>query len=552
MPVPQLHSVSPGRYEGDVSLTPTIQAVFTYNIDPDSVDSTSVVLLNLSSDAVVALDTPSVNASTVEVEPASALDTNTSYRVILKDDIENIDGTPTGREYSWTFTTVESSLGQAVLSAPADQSLVDASGSGIAPTFVWNVVSGADHYEIQVSKVPTMTDVYWPTGGPDPSGTTVTPSIAFDVDTQYYWRVRAVAVAVPTATDYGDWSEVWSFYVGTEEAPHFEAQAFVHPEANKFYVTAVAPINGATDQQVASIVIRFNRAVDATYITDTYAAVTRNHASGLPRQDTVTGTWSVSGLEATWTPDSTMLENGTAYLIYNMEWVVTLSRLIQDTDGNRLEDDVTLWFTTQYNPLYLNYLAIRQDLGGLSYDIPNDMINRMIHTASLEVNRMLIPLVTTVPGDSPTHVDYTTVLANVPSTTYPYDVQNYVRAKTEWMILRRKRYEMLRFIDTRRTLGALTVVEADIRLLDEVGKMMKELEAQVVAEEVIIGEWGAGRWVERSAHYLPYPYFWNNMDYGRILNYRRTGEPNPTYGYSTGRNTGFVGRYTGGYYGEIT
>jgi hypothetical protein len=550
MPAPQLHSVSPGRWEGDVSITPTIQAVFTYNIDPDSVDSTSVVLLDLSTNSVVSLNTPTVNAGTVEVEPASALSTSTSYRVILKDDIKNIDGTPTGREYAWTFTTVASSLDQVVLSAPADQSLVDSSGAGTAPTFEWNAVSGADHYEIQVSKVPTMTDVYWPPSWDRPSGTSVTPSVAFDTDTQYYWRVRAVAVPVPTATDYGDWSEVWSFYIGTEEAPHYEAQAFVHPEANKFYVTAVSPIDGATDQQVSSVTVRFNRDVDPTYVTDTYLSVARNHVSGLPRQDTIAGSWSVSGREITWTPTSAMLESSTAYLIYNMEWVVTISRMLQDTSGNRLEDDVTLWFTTRYNPLYLNHVVVRQDLGGLSYDIPNDIINRMIHTASLEVNRMLIPIETTLPGESTSHVDYTTVLANVPTTTYPYDVQNYVRAKTEWMILRRKRYEMLRFIDTRRTLGALTVVEADVRLLDEIGKMMKELEGEWTAEEVIIGEWGAGRWVERSARYLPYPYFWSNLDYGRILNYRRTGEPNPLYSYDP-RNTGFVARYSGGYYGEI-
>jgi len=132
------------------------------------------------------------------------------------------------------------------LFSPEDDSIVVTN----TPAFVWSGVidelSGLACYEIQVDDNPDFMSLNWsssPTGN-----TTISSALP---DGTYYWRVRAVDNAGNT----GDWSEVWSFTIITEnQAPVIESWS---PTSN--------PTINETDSMAFSIVASDINNDDLTY-----------------------------------------------------------------------------------------------------------------------------------------------------------------------------------------------------------------------------------------------------------------------------------------------
>ena len=77
--------------------------------------------------------------------------------------------------------------------------------SSLTPTFIWDAVSGATDYTIQVSKSNTFSPLVFSRTATSP---TYTHTANLQAGTTYYWRVR---VRGPNTYGPGDWSQVFTF-----------------------------------------------------------------------------------------------------------------------------------------------------------------------------------------------------------------------------------------------------------------------------------------------------------------------------------------------------
>ena len=73
-------------------------------------------------------------------------------------------------------------------------------------------------------------------------------------------------------------------------------------------------------------------------------------------------------------------------LLENMEVQVFVSSDIKNTDGINLTDNIDLFFTTKYNPLYCGVDKVLLDVGNFLNNIEADTINRAIYEASREAD----------------------------------------------------------------------------------------------------------------------------------------------------------------------
>ena len=94
--------------------------------------------------------------------------------------------------------------GAATLSAPADGS----TGVALAPSLTWGAVSGAASYDVQVATDPDFANVIRSATGLTSAG--YTPSPGLEMNTVYYWRVRAANPCGP-----GGYSDVWTLHTVT-------------------------------------------------------------------------------------------------------------------------------------------------------------------------------------------------------------------------------------------------------------------------------------------------------------------------------------------------
>lgn len=99
----------------------------------------------------------------------------------------------------WTFITANNiSLAPPTLSSPANSS----SNIPTSTTFSWNIVSGASSYEVQISTRSNFSTISQILNTIN-TNTSVTNLI---LNTNYYWRVRAVSGSTKSA-----WSTIWNF-----------------------------------------------------------------------------------------------------------------------------------------------------------------------------------------------------------------------------------------------------------------------------------------------------------------------------------------------------
>ncbi len=133
-------------------------------------------------------------ASTTYSAPGLAGNTTYYWRV----NAQNSAGT-SGWSAVWSFTTVNSvSLAAPVLSSPANFAI----NIPTSTTLTWNSVAGATSYEVQISTRSNFSTII---GSVNTPNTTATVS-GLARNTNYYWRVRAVAGSTRSA-----WSAAWTF-----------------------------------------------------------------------------------------------------------------------------------------------------------------------------------------------------------------------------------------------------------------------------------------------------------------------------------------------------
>ena len=79
------------------------------------------------------------------------------------------------------------------------------------------------------------------------------------------------------------------------------------------------------------------------------------------------------------------LQNG---LEFNIFILIELDSTIADTDGNTLNTNQLLSFTTEYNPFYCSVEMVRMEMGTWVDLVPDDTIALAIHWSSLEANNI--------------------------------------------------------------------------------------------------------------------------------------------------------------------
>lgn len=225
---------SPANGAVDVSITPT----FSWNAVTQGLAKTADGQTGADS---YDLDVATDGNFTSKVVSVTGL-TGTSYdQATLSNGVQyfwRVRGVNTAGSGPWSatfnFTTVAGGSEQVTLSSPAN----GATGVDLSPTLVWNAVSGAATYQVQLSKQSNFTSVLLNLNS---VGGTQTQLTGLEGSTTYYWHVRA------NNTGAENWSATWSFTTGS---------------GTPDMVTLVSPIDGSTNTPV-DVTLTWNQAQKA-------------------------------------------------------------------------------------------------------------------------------------------------------------------------------------------------------------------------------------------------------------------------------------------------
>lgn len=186
----QVTATAPANNTKDYSKDVT----FTWN----ALDGATGYALQVSKDKTFATldgDYPNVTGTSKSV----SLETSTAYYWRVRG--LNVDNGPGAWSATWNFTTSASAAAVPSLDVPANNAVKVPNDM----TFNWKAAVGAITYEFQLSSAADFANAQI-----NQSGLTETSykAIGLAASTKYYWRVRSVNSAGPSA-----WSETWSFTV---------------------------------------------------------------------------------------------------------------------------------------------------------------------------------------------------------------------------------------------------------------------------------------------------------------------------------------------------
>jgi len=157
---------------------------------------------------------------------------------------------------AWTFTTTDH-LNAPGLTVP----IMGSQDYTLYPSFVWDSISGADGYVIQISANADFS------GAVDVLTTVAqyTQTTALEYDTNYYWRVKATSEVGGVSA----WSAVGNFHTGTEAMPPVVIEptptqniTLTVPEAETpGYIWAIIAIGALLTLAVIVLIVRTRRVV---------------------------------------------------------------------------------------------------------------------------------------------------------------------------------------------------------------------------------------------------------------------------------------------------
>lgn len=174
-----------------VSVHTTIAVEFVVDVDPRSVNA-STFYLTTGSGVLVPVAKITYDRRVATLVPKEPLQPGTVYVVHVQgcsgpdvlDGIVSALGEPLLGAYTSRFRT------QLMPDLPAPELTAPAAGELISgtPEFVWEPVSGAERYKIELASTPNFFSVLW---SAETAGTRIRP--AFDLENgAYYWRVISI------------------------------------------------------------------------------------------------------------------------------------------------------------------------------------------------------------------------------------------------------------------------------------------------------------------------------------------------------------------------
>ena len=176
----------------------------TFNwTDPGDVDSYSLQIDDNSDFSSPFIDDSGIGSTSQNV---SGLNDNTAY--YWRVNATNVSGTSDWSS-SWVFTVAPEPIsGAPTLDSPADE----ATWVPVSPTMIWNIMSGASSYQLQIDDNIDFGSCVF-----DQSGITTNTADVSGLDhaSAHYWRVKAF----DDCGGESDWSYVWSFMSAPNDLP---------------------------------------------------------------------------------------------------------------------------------------------------------------------------------------------------------------------------------------------------------------------------------------------------------------------------------------------
>jgi hypothetical protein len=455
--IPVLLSFSPTLEDTDVGNLPDIEMTFSLEMDTVQFSNSGTLnnlfsLVELSTDKPYDLTYDSFDTSNniLTLQPASSLTAGELYQFVAQSDIESFTGRSLGRTYTWQFTVNGSSIATPSSLSPPDESAYE-----LLPLFTWSVIPSATSYTVQYSVSPRFTDGTIILTGTPTSAEYSPAAASLTEGTQYFWRVRANGTAA-----IGGWSDYISFYYGAEIQSSVDTRVEL-PHAGVFGITSLLPEDAATNQTIFPVIqATFSENVDAATVSaNNFYVLYQPLDNGTLVGGTVNGTLTIIGSSIVQFTPTDAIATNTRYDIYITG--------IKNTDGDTMAGVTKSYFTSQYSPLYVNTISVRAICGGFSTDFTDDLINLLIHNASLDVNRLRLTNEESTLAEVQAAIDILT-----------YDMQQYVTVKAAFGIVQMKYFELLDRADTKKTLGDFTV-DVGAGALTELGKLYKRLQDQL-------------------------------------------------------------------------
>jgi len=355
------------------------------------------VLFDEETNAVIALTYVSYEASDkrLTLRPASVLRSSTKYRLIVRSGFQDANGRKTRQDYTISFTTASIGLTAVSLLSPTN-------GSSLLESpyvFTWNPTTSTtgvvglaydvNFYENGIN-IGTFTSV----------GTELVLADGSYEATLGSLQGRTLSWEVVTRTNFGYSSGTvyytapsarWSilFDTGSQiSTPADPSSSRVYDFEEYSYpvplvVDSVTPEHLSTNQVAFPVIsLTFTQPIVTGGLNSYFSVVRKDQ---LPRNDipasylesTVSGSWSVDGTVATFTPSETFYSN--------MRYTVSVRKGLSSYNGSQtLGENFSYQFSSLYDPYYVDIRVIKARLRSEASTMPDDLINYYIYLASLE------------------------------------------------------------------------------------------------------------------------------------------------------------------------
>jgi hypothetical protein len=458
----------------NVTNLPTFTLRFNVPLNENLVNTAAglnsfIILTRMDTDESVAVTSGTIDNTrrVLTFQPAEALAAGVQYQVTLRKQLQTAQGRSMENDRIWTFTVSAAGVSKVTLREPGD-----ATAYSTAPTLSWDGVyipSGTVTYRVQLNDTFQFglgTNLVWTT--------TVTTALSGGVQStaigtaltaraEYFWRVRA-----ETASATGDWSDTRSFFLGDSLHVSPDTLQVYEPE-DFFRLSDLLPLDGSTNlSSFPTIRATFTRAVSGLSITSGSFQFFKGPVDG--RTDVATtqltdGVFTILDNVVDYVPPGTITRNS--------RYTIKLTTDIQSASGDHLGQDITIYFTGPYTPVYGGILGTRTELGGFIDEISDDEVLFHMWRGSLHVNHLLATRVYRVRDNITLDelVDY------VPPFTH-WGMSRYVELYAAIALLEGYYYDLVSEAG-RRTALAVFEHEVSVQLLAELREKIKDLKKEL-------------------------------------------------------------------------
>lgn len=388
--LPYLINYSPEIDEVVASSGLQFQLIFSQNINP-AVFSSDVsrpnyfILVDTTNGQSLPTTYVGYSASsyTVTLAPSSTLSSNRTYRVVVREGVEDTYGRKTPAPTTWSFSTSGNDL---TIQEPIYPQNYFSTNQAVE--YSWPDVAGAINYHWQFDTEITFS-------APVTSVITTSPYTQEILSPGlYYWRVRSI-----TDTATGDWTDprailfINSEIIGLNDPLNsvtpsvvfgseysFKGNLPSFPVINISFTTSVSSnVTLAIETIDGRLEYNDGAFVDWFEVTKT-KVLPRNDLTGEYLETVVLGRWVISSDEkvVTFTPTEAIEEN--------TKYTVKVLKGLSFNNGAILTQDQTTSFTSSYNPLYSGIRLLQSRLGFAADYYPEDYLYYHLHIASLEAN----------------------------------------------------------------------------------------------------------------------------------------------------------------------